>query len=570
MFSFATVDDSFAIRSSTAVRSLAEQMVLALARIGITHYFGVPGGAIELLFNALARQRARGVIDLTLTRGEAGAAFAADGYYREAKQMAVCTATTGPGISNLITAVMSAHADRIPMLVLTPQVARAKQGRGALQDSSPDGYDLTRMLGECTRYSSAVTHREQLVHKLPQAIAAALGDVMGPVHLSIASDLLAGPPATRPLELYQAQRRAQPMDAEAMELMAEALERSRCPLFYIGDDAGLEAERLLTLATTLGGCVVSSPGGKRWLNHAHPAFRGVLGFSGHASAARAIRSADLVLAFGATFDELSTNAWTALPALEIYSVDRHARHAQRVPHTRPVIADPGRLIDWLTSRAGQRARPSAQRPRHATPRLVPCEASAKIHPAKLMRWLGQALPEDVVVHVDAGNGFAWSTRELERTRPDTYRVAMGLCSMGWAVGAVLGAAVARRRRTICVTGDGSMLMSSLELTVAVERRLPITYIVLNDSGLGMVRHGQRLAGAESVAHDITPVRFDRLARACGARGVRVTTLRQLAQVSRRFLSSDEGGPLVIDAVIDPEAVPPMAERVAGLAQGSGK
>ena len=112
-----------------------------------------------------------------------------------------------------------------------------------------------------------------------------------------------------------------------------------------------------------------------------------------------------------------------------------------------------------------------------------------------------------------------------------------------------------------------MLMSSLELTVAVDQDLPVTILVLNDSGLGMVRHGQRMAGAESIAHDIAPVRFDLLAQACGAQGVRVPSFADLARLDRRWLCDDTAGPCVIDVCIDREAVPPMADRVSGLAAG---
>jgi acetolactate synthase-1/2/3 large subunit len=184
-----------------------------------------------------------------------------------------------------------------------------------------------------------------------------------------------------------------------------------------------------------------------------------------------------------------------------------------------------------------------------------------------MHWLARVLADDVVVHVDAGNSFSWSTRELLRPEPDTYRVAMGFSSMCWAISAAIGAAVARARRTLCICGDGSMLMSSLELTVAVEQQLPVSYVILNDASLGMVRHGQRLAGARSIANEIAPVRFDQLARACGAQGIRVECAADLEAIGAHWFRDDAGGPIVIDVQIDREAVPPMAERVRGLQSG---
>lgn len=550
--------------------TLADELVSALAAAGVTTYFGVPGGAIEPFFNALARGRAEGRLQVVLMRGEAGAAFAADGYYRETGRLAACVVTAGPGISNLITATMSAHADRIPLVIITPQVASHKQGRGALQDSSMDGHDLPRMLSSCTRYSTVVTHPEQLGHKLARALGAAYRAPSGPVHLGFPSELLAGQPSqglARPLSLWASEPKRS-VDLAAVDELVDAVLRSRAPALYVGDDAGPGAARVRHLARALGAAVVSSPAGKRWLGHRDPTYRGVLGFSGHAEAQRAVDRSDLIVAFGATFDELSTNAWTALPKVPIYAVDAHSEFAYRLSQARPVLGTAELVIERLLDRIRPPTLPSIS-PRFSG--LQPARSRANddgpVHPRRLMSWLSQVLPDDVVVHVDAGNSFSWSTRDLSRARADTYRVAMGLATMCWAISAVIGAAVARPRRTLCITGDGSMLMSSLELTVAVEQRLPVTYVVLNDSALGMVRHGQKLSGAEPIAHDIAKVRFDQLAIACGAHGLRVERQADLDAIDGAWFDSDDGGPCVIDVGIDRDAVPPMADRVRGLAEG---
>jgi acetolactate synthase I/II/III large subunit len=557
------------MRAAQAVApdSLADHLVSELASLGLTTYFGVPGGAIEPLFNALARQQRVGEVRLVPMRSEAGAGFAADGYFRQTGQMAACTVTTGPGVSNLLTATMAAHADRIPFLLITPQAAQAKQGRGALQESSQDGYDMPRIFESCTRYSSTVTHPGQLPHKLARALAAATRAPSGPVHLSIPSDVLGGQQAEGArLPAKAAMCSPEPVDHGAVEALLEDLLTAQAPVFYVGDDAGPEAHRLCDVAGDLGAKVISSPAGKRWLGHQEPSYVGVLGFSGHPAAAEAVRRADFVVAFGATFDELSTNAWTAFPEVPIRSVDRHTAHAHRLPTVTPILSEPSHVVRRILEcvpEISARVRARTLPP----PMLVHDATGGAVHPADLMRWLGASLPRDVVVHVDAGNGFSWSTRYLARTKPDTYRVAMGLSTMSWAIGAAIGAAVGRRRRTVCVAGDGSMLMSSLEMTVAVEQNLPVTYVVLNDSSYGMVRHGQRLGGAESIAHSITPVRFDQLALACGASAFRADTFADLEHVPHEFLGGDQNGCCVIDVRIDPDAVPPIGDRVAGLAAG---
>jgi acetolactate synthase I/II/III large subunit len=553
------------LAANTEPSTLADQLANALVKHGITTYFGVPGGAIEPLFDALARAQERAEVRVVPTRSEAGAAFAADGYYRETGRIAACLVTTGPGVSNLITATMSAEADRIPVLVLTPQAALHKEGRGALQDSSLDGHDLPHMLASCTRYSSVVTHPDQLGHKLAQALMRARRAPSGPVHLSFPSDVLRSHPA-RALPALPFEPEPRAVDVRALARLRRAVLGARFPVFYVGDDAGHGVERVLDLANTLGTLVVSSPAGKRWLGHLDPTYRGVLGFSGNESAERAIEHADVVVAFGATFDELSTNAWSAFPDVPIYAVDQHPEFAYRLPQAQPVLASPALVIRAILARVPE-GPPATPSPPSGIRRALGHPRSGPVHPSDLMRWLGSALADDVVVHVDAGNSFSWSTRDLERARPDTYRVAMGLSTMCWAISAVIGACIGRRRRTVCITGDGSMLMSSLELTVAVDQRLPVTLVVLNDSGLGMVRHGQRLAGAENIGHDISPVRFDQIARACGATGHRVETFAELLELPRRWLCDDDGGPCIIDVNIDREAVPPMADRVRGLAAG---
>jgi acetolactate synthase-1/2/3 large subunit len=541
--------------------TLADQLVLGLAAADVVAYFGVPGGAIEPLFNALARHGDRGRVRLIPMRSESGAGFAADGYFRQSGKMAVCTATTGPGVSNLVTPVMSAHADRVPLLVLTPQVSLAKQGRGALQDSSGDGYDTALILRECTRYSTVVTHAAQLGHKLERALEAAWRSPRGPVHVSVPQDVLGGT-ALAGFEAAALRGPISPraVDAAAVSSLCAEIVAARAPVFYVGDDAGADAPLLFDAARALGAAVVSSPAGKRWIGHRARVYRGAVGFSGDPAARDVLAAATLVVAFGATFDELSSNAWSIFPKAPIYAVDRHSEHAHRV-RARVVIASIEDVLAGLRSALpvlsspGEAVDPSSRRAEEAGP----------VHPIALMHWLGRELPDDVVVHLDAGNAFSWSTRYLRRAAPDTYRVAMGLSAMGWAVSSVIGAAVASGRRTVCVTGDGAMLMSALELTVAVEQRLPITYVILNDEGLGMVRHGQRMAGAASIAHSITPVRFDRLAEACGAPGARIETAAELRRVPRAWLEDDRMGPCVLDVCIDREAVPPMVDRVLGLA-----
>ncbi|MGK0499527.1 MAG: acetolactate synthase-1/2/3 large subunit, partial [Oceanicoccus sp.] len=171
----------------------ADMIVEYLARIGIEVVFGVPGGAIEPFLNALARSERRGGPRLVVARHECGAAFMADGYYRETGKMGVVCATTGPGSTNLITGVSSAMADKIPMLVITAQTPLPKFGKHALQESSCTAIDTVGMFRYCTLFNTLISHHEQLESKLVAAIMAAHRTPHGPAHISIPADVLRAP-----------------------------------------------------------------------------------------------------------------------------------------------------------------------------------------------------------------------------------------------------------------------------------------------------------------------------------------------------------------------------------------
>src|SRR4029079_16864086 len=168
----------------------AELIVSYLERLGVAALFGVPGGAIEPLYNALARSERRGGPRPVVARHEAGAAFMADGYARETGKIGVAIATSGPGATNLITGVATAYANNVPMLVITGQPPLRNFGRGALQESSCTGINAVAMLRHCTRYNSLVYHAEQLETKLLNALMRAFQEPQGPVHLSIPVDIL--------------------------------------------------------------------------------------------------------------------------------------------------------------------------------------------------------------------------------------------------------------------------------------------------------------------------------------------------------------------------------------------
>lgn len=179
-----------AATASAGVGTVADLLLHYLEQIGVEYVFGIPGGAVEPLYDALARSARRGGIRPIVARHETGAAFMADGYHRHSGKLAVCCGTTGPGTTNLVTGVSSAYENNIPMLVVTAQTRLATFGKGAFQESSDAAVDTVALLGPCTRYNSLVSHVEQFEHKLAAALLVAFQPPAGPVHLSIPTDIL--------------------------------------------------------------------------------------------------------------------------------------------------------------------------------------------------------------------------------------------------------------------------------------------------------------------------------------------------------------------------------------------
>jgi len=605
----------------------ADLILKYLIRIGVDYIYGVPGGAIEPLYNAIARnqrhkapqestsssimpmRKSRGssALQAVIARHEAGAAFMADGYARETGKLGVCCATTGPGATNLITGVASAYADRIPMLVITPQTALPDFGKLGLQESSSDAIDIVGMFEHCTRYNSLISHPEQLEVKLYTALINAFREPRGPVHLSIPMDIMKTPVESRngSHEIAHLFRQPKVIDEQAYGLLFDQLQGSKRTVLLVGGGCQLAIDEITALAQLLNSKIISTPSGKRWLNAYHPLYHGVFGFAGHQSATDAIMddNVDTILAIGTSLGELSTSSWNKIllnPKLihitqfpDDFSRSLMARlHVQGELQTifRSLVNDFNML-----QRHSKTSQPTTvletprndQKPGYAPTNITlnnqaGCYSDAiPLKPQRVMRELVERFPAKSRFITDAGNIWAWSTHYLLQKEIGLHRVAFGFGAMGWAVGAAVGTAMGVRQKqrqepdkirieeqpTLCLTGDGSFLMSGQEITTAVAEQLPVIFVVLNDQALGMVKHGQRLGGAEPIGFDLPPVDFAAMANAMGATGIALRTPEDFSILDIDAICS-RNGPTLVDIHIDPEEVPPIGARVQTLGRGN--
>lgn len=591
-------------------RTYADLIVDYLVQLDVDYVFGVPGGAIEPLVSALAR-RQRETLDVEMmapessmiavrrrrssyapkfvvARHECGAAFMADGYARETGKLGVCCGTTGPGATNMITGVASAYTDNIPMLVITPQTALPTFGRRALQESSADMIDVVGMFQHCTVYNSLVSHPRQLEDKLYAALVSAFRRPRGPAHLSVPMDVLGGAHSyARPrFQVAPLLREPKVVDGESLAALSRALLRTKKVVMFLGKGCRGAMDQIIRFAELIRAPIVTTPAGKGYVDAYHPLYRGVFGFAGHASAKEALTDpeVELVLAVGSNLDELSTGGWDESTLLNerLVHIDSTAQHFERSPMARlHVYGDLSTLFGTLVNNivgTGRSALEHAQERIPSTclgyvpPQLTlddptKCDAAGPaIKPQRLMRELAQRMPPNTRFVSDAGNAWSWTTHYLHLPSPNQYRIALGFGAMTWAIGAAVGTALgAPNTPVVCITGDGSFLMSGQELTVAVAEQLPVVFVILNDQALGMVKFGQRLSGAEPAAYALPLIDFAAVARAMGARGYTVRTAEDLADIDVAALW-DTPGPVLLDVHIDPEEIPPIGSRIRTLVE----
>ncbi|WP_375171085.1 thiamine pyrophosphate-binding protein [Marinobacter sp.] len=559
-----------------------------LERMGIRFVFGVPGGSIEPFYNALARSERRGGIRAVTARHETGAAFMADGYARETGGLGVCCATAGPGATNLLTGVATAYADGLPMLVITGQTALNRFGQGALQESSCTSVDILSMFAKCTRYNTLVSHPDQLEPKLLQALSHALGQEPGPVHLSIPLDVMRHPVVDRPGLRHPDAFITQPLmpAPESMQLLIDELSQKERVALVLGEGAAGSSQLWVQLAEQRNWSIVTTPRAKGLVNSFHPLYKGVFGFAGHDSATRALHqeSADRILLVGAALDEVSTSGWDAetLMSERLVHLSSNPVHLARATMAQLVVqGEPKFVVEQLlrASRDSHQRVPAWQ-PTQGVPAYIDNRLKAgclvksgPVKPQALITYLSKQCPAGTRALFDSGNSFLWGIHcwnlglpEQAPPNKNLFHIGIGFAPMGWAIGASVGMAMAAEGAPVlCVTGDGSYLMSGQELTAAVQENRNLLMVVLNDASLGMVRHGQALGGAERIANTLPRVDYAKLAEALGVESHCIASMEELYALDLDAIF-ERPGPCLLDVRIDGDEVPPMGARMKVLNQ----
>lgn len=554
----------------------AEIIVSSLEKHGVKYVFGIPGGAIEPLNNALHKS----AIKVIVAKHEEGAAFMADGYARVSGAIGVCCSTAGPGATNLITGLASSFADSIPVIALTGQVATSLFGKGAIQEFSVQSFGAVSIFRQITKYSDIVINEKKAGEMISKARRLALTGRKGPVHLNLPADIMkrhVGEPHER-----CSTTQVMGFDRGGVSEAARLLLGAKRPVIVAGWGAVLsraDAE-LRELAELMDIPVATSPKAKGIMNETHPLSLGVLGFAGSPVSREYVikRDVDVMLAVGTSFNEFVTSGWDKRlhPMESLIHIDIDYNEIGKnyfvdvgiVGDAKTVLRE---LIYELRRQlkkqedVGDGRRKEVHSIKESTTAKSKKLDSLPYKPQRLIMDLAASLPEDVLYFVDNGNSMAWAIRHLTITSPYSFYVGLGFASMGFAVAASIGAKLAAGDKpVVALVGDGSFLMNGMEVATAVNYNIPVIWVVMNNSMLGMVYHARKLATIpEGIESTFKPVDFVKLAEGLGARGIRIT---KPGEINRELMDEIilSGVPTVLDVMVDPEEVPPIHARITSL------
>lgn len=548
-----------------AYADVSHALVHALAGAGITHAFGLIGGAIAPFSRAVSD----GPLELVHCRHETGAAFAAlEAYFATGRPGLVFT-TTGPGVTNALTGVAAARWDGGKLVLVSAATAPENRGRWGFQETEAWGMLPGPYPGAPLFHYSAVIDEPAA---LPVVESRLLGGLRrpGPFVAHIQLPLSTQTRSVPEHRLREVDRGGHPIASPAR--LEQVLERLRGSSFvlWVGFGARDSAGSVLRFAEETGAPVMCSARAKGVFPEDHPQYLGVTGFAGHASVRDYLRDyrPEYTLVIGSRLGEM-TSLWSPdmLPRKGLVHVDVDADvfgAAYPEAGTLGIVGDAGAFLDGLLDLAGGTLRSKAPLARvHPFPGAPPPRSQGPVRPQVLMRALQRhALAgHDTLVLSEAGNAFAWATHWLRFSGRSRYRTSFGFGSMGHAATGVVGAALVSGRKAVAVVGDGTMMMNN-EISTAVQHRARAIWVVLNDSQYGMIHQGMESIGYRPFATAIPPARFAPIAEALGATGITVRSEPDLDAALQAAMSAR--GPVVLDVVIDPREQAPTRSRNASL------
>ena len=538
----------------------ARILLETLKRLGVTDIFGYPGGAVIPIYNEIYDFEG---LNHYLARHEQGAAHEADGYARASGKCGVCLATSGPGATNLVTGIMTAHMDSIPLLAITGQVASHLLGKDAFQES-----DIIGITMPVTKNNYLVKDIREIASIVKEAYYLATTGRPGPVLVDITRDAQLAEISYEEfeaifnelvsLEGYDPNYIGHPKQIKkAIELLKDA----KRPLIVAGHGVLLSGatEELYKLATTCQIPVTNTLLGLGSFPGEHQLSLGMLGMHGTVYANYATNEADVVLALGIRFDdriagvpkEFCKNA--TIIHVDIDPAEIGKNRLVDVPIVGDLKDVLQKMNKELTAQSHEEWLERIREWREEYPIRVRPHEGDSLLPQKVIHEIDNILKGNAIVVTDVGQHQMWTSQFITFSKPNTIITSGGAGTMGFGLPAAIGAQVAAPdKKVVLITGDGGLQMNSQELLLLKAYNIPVKVVIINNGFLGMVRQWQELFNQHRYSFvdlSINPD-FETLAKAYGVQGVTLSTIEELRSQLRDLILSDE--PVVINCIVEKE------------------
>ncbi len=531
----------------------AQILCEGLVKEGVDVIFGFPGGRVIQFFDTFAQYPQ---LHFVLVRHEQAAAHAADAYARVTGRVGCCVATSGPGATNLVTGIATAHLDSAPMVAITGQVDRPSLGRDAFQE-----IDITGITLPITKHNYLVMNADEMAETVKEAFHIAGTGRPGPVLIDVPSDVWVEQsefkyPEKVDLPGYKSVVKVYP---EQVKKAAKAISGAKCPIIIAGNgviisDAYAELKELAEKAQIP---VINTLLGIGCFPQKHVLYYGMTGMHGMAYANYALSEADLIIAIGMRFDDRVTSKLsTFAPRADVVHIDIDAAEiGKNVKANVPVVGDIREVLtelnkdiekqshaDWLNQIDQYRAE-------HPSHEIRDC---ANILPQNVVRAIAEVSGGDAIIVTGVGQHQMWAAQHSIINKPKSFVSSGGLGTMGYSLPAAIGAQMGRPGETVwSIDGDGSFQMTLQELATIQQERLPIKIAILNNGYLGMVRQWQEFFwGKRYVATPITGPDFVKIAAAYGVPGEVVSDRNEVKAAIEKATNYD--GPYLLDFRIEPE------------------
>ena len=539
----------------------AEIIINTLIEQGTTDVFGYPGGQVINIYDALYKNKDR--INHILTAHEQGAAHAADGYSRATGRVGVCIATSGPGATNLVTGIATAMLDSIPMVAITGNVPCSLIGKDSFQE-----IDITGITLPITKHNYFVNRIEDLADSIREAFQIAKSGRPGPVLVDVPKDVQVALYDFEPQGVVE-KIPLPKTDEDSIDEAVALINESQRPYIYIGGGAaGLGmGKEIIEFAKKIDACIGCTFMGLSAVPDNCDKFLGMQGMHGHYASSMAQKHADLIIGVGVRFSDRATgNTKKFAKGTKIIQLDPDfAEINKNINVDLGIVADVKDAFLRIAEKAQESKKPewvSQVEALKAKEQEIAKKAEAlakdRMTPKQIFDVINENKLPRTIITTDVGQHQMWAAQYSKFDTTRRFVSSGGLGTMGFGLGAAIGARIATNDPTVLITGDGSFGMNLNELATAVSYNVPLVIIIANNGVLGMVRQWQNLFFEKRFSNTILERKTDfvKLAEAFGAVGMRATNIKEFEDAFKKAVTVN--GPVVIDTYIDKdEFVLPM-------------